>query len=594
MAEDLKAEITAKVVFETGKFSRDMKKVAKEATDPLTVGLKEAFNVLKAQLPYNIRRMLISIKEILSKGLGGGATSSFPTFTLAGKQLKHIGKAAEAAGFGLPPGAPPGREDETNRNLRDIKDNLITMLAFIRNIVFGIGGILGILAAIAAADKLMSNTIRLLLKVFVLLVRPITLVIVFFLRAFIVASMKGTKLLSGLWKFIAGILKNTAKFLENLASGRLQKDLKSVFDAFADIFWDAVVDVLYPGKTKEEKERIKLTLKDIFKNALDLFLAGLIIKPLNINLDDIITGIKNKIEEIKLDDIVNNIITGIKNKIEEIKLDDIVDEIKNKASQLKLDEIIDEIKNKLGAINIDEISNAIKEKITSIDLSKINIAEIITNLMSAFVNFVDSIPGLKGLRETIQNIINTLRDSFAKVLNDIWDFLTKSLIPALSDFLSGITKLVDDGIKTATDFVSKLLSGISDLVDKGIKPFKEAIDNIGKAISDFFDKIKKFEIKVPEIDVSGAPIIGDFFKKKDVVITKRGDILSLSPEDFIIATKSPEKLAGAGGSSVSIGNIIVNVRTDANPNEIAEAIERVLRDKIKARGYTYGGGSGVI
>jgi hypothetical protein len=213
--------------------------------------------------------------------------------------------------------------------------------------------------------------------------------------------------------------------------------------------------------------------------------------------------------------------------------------------------------------------------------------------MSAFVNIVDSIPGLKELRELIQNIINTLRDSLAKVLNDIWNFLTNSLVPALGNFLSGITKLVDDGIKTATDFVSKLLSGISDLVDKGIKPFKEAIDNIGKAISDFFNKIKKFEIKAPEIKIPKLSDIGDFFKKKDVVITKRGDILSLSPEDFIIATKNPEKLAGGGGS-VSIGNIIVNVRTDANPNEIAEAIERVLRDRIKARGYTYGGGSGVI
>ncbi len=71
-------------------------------------------------------------------------------------------------------------------------------------------------------------------------------------------------------------------------------------------------------------------------------------------------------------------------------------------------------------------------------------------------------------------------------------------------------------------------------------------------------------------------------KMNDGVITKDGRVVKTSPEDYIFATKTPEKLANAGG----YGNITINVgsvRDDRDINEIRRVVDRLVRQMAAMR-----------
>lgn len=73
-----------------------------------------------------------------------------------------------------------------------------------------------------------------------------------------------------------------------------------------------------------------------------------------------------------------------------------------------------------------------------------------------------------------------------------------------------------------------------------------------------------------------TPQVGgrDLFSVQDAIITPKGDVVQTAPEDYIIATKTPEKLAGAGGVTINISGTFMDDRAAAG--RLASEIMRQL------------------
>jgi len=70
-------------------------------------------------------------------------------------------------------------------------------------------------------------------------------------------------------------------------------------------------------------------------------------------------------------------------------------------------------------------------------------------------------------------------------------------------------------------------------------------------------------------------------KVNDAIITPKGDVIKTNPSDYLIATKTPQELAGGGKGTINV-NINGGMYLDRNAGQkLAEVISQSLRTKVR-------------
>jgi phage-related minor tail protein len=133
------------------------------------------------------------------------------------------------------------------------------------------------------------------------------------------------------------------------------------------------------------------------------------------------------------------------------------------------------------------------------------------------------------------------------------------IIPILTVLINIFTKIIEV-IKTVVDWVTKLIEKVREFFSTGFEKIGGAVEGISsKATSSKASVSKPSNLSV-----------------MDAVISPNGNIISTSPEDYLIATKNPSELGGGGFTIVIEGNNIYGVDSE----DIADALINKLKEKI--------------
>jgi len=141
-------------------------------------------------------------------------------------------------------------------------------------------------------------------------------------------------------------------------------------------------------------------------------------------------------------------------------------------------------------------------------------------------------------------------------------------------FLPEVWKEWKENIVNVTEAIQSMTDPITQVTNT-----YEAWKKLFDVISDTYNKItgnKSVKIDINSSS-SGSKNVGD------AIITPGGNIVETDPKDFLIATKTPGALVGAGTGG---GNIVVNINggyyLDRNAGEkIAEALSETIRRKLR-------------
>lgn len=210
--------------------------------------------------------------------------------------------------------------------------------------------------------------------------------------------------------------------------------------------------------------------------------------------------------------------------------------------------------------------------------------EIARNVFGFFINvlkgdFRSAIDNLKEIGKIVWNLITTIIPASLEILylvgSKIFEWIKEKIF-------AGLDILVEFGKKALGWIRDKIFEGLDILKDLGMK----VLNWIGKKIIEGLDVLKDLGQKVLDwiwgkITGFWKWITGGEEKVGDVIISRHG-VFRTSPEDVIIATKTPERL----GSGVQIGSLNIsvnaNVSSDYDVRRLAELIAEEM-DRNLAR-----------
>jgi len=196
---------------------------------------------------------------------------------------------------------------------------------------------------------------------------------------------------------------------------------------------------------------------------------------------------------------------------------------------------------------------------------------------------------LKGLMPAIENIATPLQgivNGFSSIFDSIfgsdkamsgWEGLFGDLGTFLGETLMAALKGVEDVIK----FIDNMLKTIE---KKGVA------QGIGEAVEDFSYGVGKFFVG-PLEELTGLKILKEDPKERrlreeqdDVIITKRGDIVPVSPDDNIAAFKDSSSMFSGGGVNVSIDfsgmQLLINQATVEEAERFSEKLVDSFRNQL--------------
>lgn len=135
------------------------------------------------------------------------------------------------------------------------------------------------------------------------------------------------------------------------------------------------------------------------------------------------------------------------------------------------------------------------------------------------------------------------------------------------DKVKGVTITVFTSIK---DFFVKIWEDVKGIVSG-------AIDFIMDKVNSVLNAINNIRSTARNIGNGVTSSIGRVLGVNDAIISPKGDIITTHPEDYLIATKNPGGLLGAGGGSITI-NVTGNTLLDRQSGErIGNEIVKVLK-----------------
>jgi len=154
------------------------------------------------------------------------------------------------------------------------------------------------------------------------------------------------------------------------------------------------------------------------------------------------------------------------------------------------------------------------------------------------------------LKEMLAKTWKGVADNITETFNNLINFF-KAFWEALKGiFMEYVTAIVDM-LNPLVSLIQKVMDGLSS-IGGGIQ---SGLNNVGKALD------------VP------------FLQVQDAVITPQGKVIQTDPADYLIATKTPGALAGAGNITVNINGgyyLSENVAEDIG-NKIIDKLKRVIK-----------------
>lgn len=183
------------------------------------------------------------------------------------------------------------------------------------------------------------------------------------------------------------------------------------------------------------------------------------------------------------------------------------------------------------------------------------------------------IPNWRVYLETILSVITEVFTAIYTFVTDIWN----STIDAVSGTMLTAGKFISDqfqSLKAVITSVLKAISGIWHDVWSGISAFFGDIwnaitDKLKEAVSYIETQIKRLTDLVAPVSKALGSTGGALSKAFSSVINtgrsalhindgivQNGQVISTHPDDYIIATKNPASLAGAGGININISGAV--------------------------------------
>lgn len=122
----------------------------------------------------------------------------------------------------------------------------------------------------------------------------------------------------------------------------------------------------------------------------------------------------------------------------------------------------------------------------------------------------------------------------------------KAVITSVLNFIKALWTTVWGGIR---DFFKEIWASITDTAQSAIKKIKDFLSPILDMIENVISKLKSIGSSVTGGIKKAAGKVGDFLGINDGIV-QNGRIITTHPDDYIVATKTPETLGGKGGGIV--------------------------------------------
>ncbi len=171
----------------------------------------------------------------------------------------------------------------------------------------------------------------------------------------------------------------------------------------------------------------------------------------------------------------------------------------------------------------------------------IALAWTVTNIIKIFIMLRDDGALIwEGIKIIFNEKIEAIKKFFQKWIDFIKKLWTDTW-QGIKDFFSNIWDSIINIAKVAIEKIKSFLQPIIDMVEKTINKLKQ----IGAGIKGGATKVGDFLIDKVGGGINKALGINDG-------IVQNGQIITTHPDDYIIATKTPETLGGGGGKNINI------------------------------------------
>ncbi len=194
---------------------------------------------------------------------------------------------------------------------------------------------------------------------------------------------------------------------------------------------------------------------------------------------------------------------------------------------------------------------------------------MVDSFITGFKPYISPVVDLiADMAESFQSIWDSIFSSDEKIKGwkEIFKFIGKVIgttVKATFQVIADIVKTIDSTIKSIDD-MSKVLTGKD--------PSKEFGKNIGDMLQGIFDFINPAQAAIRRAQ-----------QVKDAIIKPSGEVIRTDPADYLIATKTPGAIAGAG-KTINIDftgmTLIIQQATREEAVRFGENIVDVIRDRL--------------
>jgi len=153
-------------------------------------------------------------------------------------------------------------------------------------------------------------------------------------------------------------------------------------------------------------------------------------------------------------------------------------------------------------------------------------------------------------------------------------------LQAIADIFTGAVDLVAGAFGAIWEAVSAVIGGwitdIKETINAFIGWIAEAAKKIANTIKGGIGAVQS---RVGGAAAAAAAARGSSRSVEDAIISPNGDIISTHPKDYLIATKNPSELIGAGAGAG--GGITINMTGTFLDQKSAEKIGNLIIQKLR-------------
>jgi phage-related minor tail protein len=249
-----------------------------------------------------------------------------------------------------------------------------------------------------------------------------------------------------------------------------------------------------------------------------------------------------------------------------------------------IDEYVEALENADGALTeTAESSKTTGEKIKELRQTVMDIVAPSGEMAGGFNEIIDS---TKAWIEENEELISSIVNGIMVVMKSLMWLIARTVegfgmfADQLGLIMYSIYKFFDDAIILIKD----VWNGIPDYF-KGIWEditgvFQSAIDWIMRQINRLLSAVNRAKSAASSIGggiggaVSGAiGTVGRVFGVQDAIISPKGDIITTHPDDYIVATKTPQSLGGGG--------MVINVYGDVSGQDLIDKISEGIMGNLR-------------